>query len=234
MLQASRPDSKLLAGRVTKHLLAAATECQLIGTRTSYLQHMTSMLCELKAPSAPPHHPSKPCEMTAQLPGTLATAAGFAHSVAKIHSIAANDAASVMNLLEFWAAGQHPLCLIHFLSRALSHPVSSSHSVSCSVSLSSAHSVSCSVSVSSAHSLSSAHSCTCCYDEIKGSIHMLILRFTLLLFLALSLIHTHSLSPVLVVMMKSKELKTKIYSHAHSLIHSLTLSDSLSDCSVCR
>ena len=28
----------------------------------------------------------------------------------------------------------------------------------------------------------------------------------------------HSLSPVLIVMMKSKELKTKIYSHAHSLI----------------
>ena len=103
--QASRPDSKLLAGRVTKHLLAAATECQLIGTRTSYLQHMTGMLCELKAPSDPPHHAPDPCDLTAQCPGTLATAAGFAHSVAKIHSIAANDAASVMNLLEFWAAG---------------------------------------------------------------------------------------------------------------------------------
>ena len=36
--------------------------------------------------------------------------------------------------------------------------------------------------------------------------------------LTLSLIHTHLLSPVLVVMMKSQELKTKIYSHAHSLI----------------
>ena len=31
-------------------------------------------------------------------------------------------------------------------------------------------------------------------------------------------IHIHSLSPVLVGMIKSKELKTKIYSHAHSLI----------------
>ena len=39
--------------------------------------------------------------------------------------------------------------------------------------------------------------------------------------LTLSLTHIHSLSPVLVVMMKSKELKTKIYSHAHSLILSL-------------
>ena len=33
----------------------------------------------------------------------------------------------------------------------------------------------------------------------------------------------HSLSLVLVVMMKSKELKTKIYSHADSLIHSTSL-----------
>ena len=41
--------------------------------------------------------------------------------------------------------------------------------------------------------------------------------------LILSLIHIHSLSPVLVVMMKSKELKTKIYSHAHSLILYLTV-----------
>ena len=41
--------------------------------------------------------------------------------------------------------------------------------------------------------------------------------------LTLSLIHTHLLSPVLVVMMKSKELKTKIYSHAHSLILSTSL-----------
>ena len=98
--------------------------------------------------------------MTAQLPGTLATAAGFAHSVAKIHSIAANDAASVMNLLEFWAAGEHPLmlCLIHFLSRALSLAVLWSRSVSSSVSLSSAHSVSCSVSVSLTLSLTLIHS----------------------------------------------------------------------------
>ena len=38
---------------------------------------------------------------------------------------------------------------------------------------------------------------------------------------------THSLSLVLVVMMKSKELKTKIYSHADSQILSLLLSASL-------
>ena len=37
--------------------------------------------------------------------------------------------------------------------------------------------------------------------------------------------HIHSLSRVLVVMMKSKELKTKIYSHAHSLILSHCVCD---------
>ena len=36
-------------------------------------------------------------------------------------------------------------------------------------------------------------------------------------------LHIHSLSPVRVVMMKSKELKTKIYSHADSLTLSLLL-----------
>ena len=36
--------------------------------------------------------------------------------------------------------------------------------------------------------------------------------------------HIHSPSRVLVVMMKSKEFKTKIYSHAHSLILHLTCS----------
>ena len=50
---------------------------------------------------------------------------------------------------------------------------------------------------------------------------MLILSMILSLPLTLSLIRIHTLSPVLVVMMKSKKLKTKIYSHAHSLILSL-------------
>ena len=48
---------------------------------------------------------------------------------------------------------------------------------------------------------------------------------------------THPSSLVLVVMMKSKEFKTKIYSHAHSLILVLFLSLLLSCCrcqSLCR
>ena len=51
-------------------------------------------------------------------------------------------------------------------------------------------------------------------SELRGNLRCVCVKLTY------SRTHIHSLSPVLVVMMKSKELKTKIY-HAHSLILSL-------------
>ena len=63
------------------------------------------------------------------------------------------------------------------------------------------------------------HAVSACWTGFWLSFSLHTLPFSLTL--TFSLTHIHSLSPVLVVMMESKELNTKIYSHAHSLVLSL-------------
>ena len=148
----------------------------------------------------------------------------------------------------FASSSSHYLTFTISLSLSLSHCLSLT--ISLSLSLSHYLTFTDSLSLSLSHCLSLAISLSLSLSRYLSftislqlhNPHLMVRRVGLGICPSTSHIHshtftlTHSLSPVLGVMMKSIELKTKIYSHAHSLILSHWLSHCLktSRSNLCR